>query len=251
MNNLLNTRVKKLIKGDLLAFGGSFLGVLVFGITSSLFNFWLDGQFISLMISSLFSFHFFAFCMALTGITIGSELPQYIRRGVARKEYFIARGLVATIESLLFAPIMLILNVITNLLVSSESLFYNVFHIGNGHISTLIMHFLIYITLFLAGFLISIFWQRIGWKFSLLVIIPLVLVSNALISNALISNFLFLNLSNSYTYLQFSLEDGFSSSININPLISNGLINMILIGLIALLGIGIYSFLKHFPVKIK
>lgn len=250
MNNLLNTRVKKLIKGDLLAFGGSFLGVLVFGITSSLFNFWLDGPFIgpftSLMIGSIFSFHFFALCMALTGITIGYELPQYIRRGVARKEYFIARGLVVAIESLLFAPIMLILNVITNLLVSSESLFYNVFHIGNGHISTLIMHFLIYITLFLAGFLISIFWQRSGWKFSLLVIIPLVLVSNALISN-----FLFLTLSNSYTYIRFSLEDGFSSSININPLISNGLINMILIGLIALLGIGIYSFLKHFPVKIK
>ena len=260
MNNILNSRVKRLIKDDLLEYGGYLLIFLGIGIVMAVLNVLFGNfamrihssiaDFISIMIG-LLSFGAATFIMAMMGITAGCELPQHVRAGVARKEYFIAMTVVAVIVGLSIAPLMLLVNVIINLFVDSEGLFYNAVHIGGGEILTLAMHFLIYFALFLACFFITVFWQRVGWKIALAIMIPFFMISNSIIIN-----FVFLNIFNSNSdnyefYVYWNSQDGISSSMSKFFNITNGLLSVTTLVMIALLGIGTYILIKSVPVKIK
>jgi len=192
MNNSLNSRITRLIKDDLLDYGKHLLGFLGVLIASLVINIGLNrgigaipevltidlgnfgefaidfGEFAMAGIFNTLSFGFFIIIMFISGIVIGYELPQHVRRGVARKEYFIATTIAAVIVSLLIIPLLLLMNMIFNIFANSGSTF-----LDDGRISMLVMQFLMYIVLFLFGYCIAIIWQRVGWQLGIVTTVVL------------------------------------------------------------------------------
>jgi len=265
MNNILNERVRRIVREDLLEYGKYILFFLVLGfvipfLLSQIFGtrivvmdfvdgaFNIDlGDFGSVNIDGVFnfvSFGIFSVFMFIAGITGGVELPQNVRWGVARNDYFTATVISAIIVSLIFAPVMLLFNTIINLFVSSGSVFYNFFQIGGGEFPVLVFHFFTYVALFLVGYYIPLVWQRFGWYIWLAFIILLVLlipISGILGLNIVIGfNVFEVTTTDDYLFLiSWDFTDGFSGIF-------------VLLGLIAItvLGVGAYLLAKDVPVKV-
>jgi hypothetical protein len=238
MNNVLNERVKRLIKKDLVGYGKHllwFLGLtivipVIFQVifaNSVLININSDIKDLGDNLFNFFSSGYFILVVGFAGITAGAELSQYVRKGVSRKDYFIATTVAAVIVSLLIPPLMLLLNMIINLFVSSESLFYHVFDMDGSKNSILVMQCLIFLTLFLLGYCTAIVWQRVGWYISTAIIVVCFMIAIFLGIN-----FEFDWLNNNYW---FEMEGFFP----------------IVMGLIAILGIGTYKLIKNVSVKTK
>lgn len=186
MNKIFNVRVKRLIKDDLLDYGKELLGLIGFLIVFVTIIILLNGglstssEVVTINIGDFFDFTtdyigfgsllfgFYVVTLFIAGIEAGSELPEHVRLGIARKESFFATTVAAVIVSLLIAPVMLTLNMITNVFTTSGSLFYNALYIGSGELSTLITQSLIYIALFLLGFCFRVTWQRVNLKIGII-----------------------------------------------------------------------------------
>jgi len=258
MNNIFNSRVKRLIKADLLEyvkylFGFFGLAVVIPIVLNLLFG--TSGEigigignlniniadFGRINIGGIFnfiSFGFFVFVMFIAGITAGSELPQHIRVGIARKEYFIATIVSAVIVSLLIAPFVLLLNIIVNSLITPGSLFYNTFHIGGGEISILTMQFLMYTSLFLLGYCGAIICQRVGWLIGVAIIVAVFIILGFLGWNIAIGfNMFNLTIGDHWFEIETSSDNGFFSIMGILTT--------------AVLGIGTYMLIKNVSVKVR
>jgi len=268
MNNIFNVRVMKLIKKELLEYGKylfCFLGFAIivpvvlnrlFGTSGQIlfanfgngelnFNIGDIGNISIEGVFSFVSFAFFTFFMFIGGITVGAELPQSIRWGIARKEYFTATIVSAAIVSLAFAPLMLLLNSIINLLVASGSAFYNSFHIGDGNTSILVMQFLAYIVLFLLGYCIPLTWQRFGWQIGLAFIfalVALIFIFGFLGLNTIIIGFSTFDIMTTDDYLFLFQWDFVNGTFGISGII--GLITIVV------LGTGAFMLTKDVPVKV-
>jgi len=250
MNNIFNVRVRKLIKADLLEYVKYiliFLGLgfavpvtlsLLFG-RSGMIGFAVGGFVIDISdfgtinvegVFNFFSFAAFVLFLFVSGIVTGAELPSHVRWGGSRSEYVISTVASTVIISAAFAPFLLILNMILNLVFSSESIFYNFFHIGGGDIPTLIVQFLMYISLFLLGYCIPLIWQRVGWLITIVLIVALVLTLGFLGINFVVG-FETLNVTTNGDYL---FEIGWTLSGGISAII--GMI------MIAVLGVSTYLF---------
>ncbi|MCL1989405.1 MAG: hypothetical protein FWG67_00795 [Defluviitaleaceae bacterium] len=176
MTHIFNGRIKRLMKEELIRFGKHLLGFLgtmmLIAIIMNLLHDtdtihrWINNYLINseaVVDFRFFNFGFFIFFIFVSGIVTGYELPDYVRKGISRSDYFVAETLSAFIVSLLIAPIMLTLNVISHLIFPSDSLFYHAFQMGNGDPLILILQFLVYMALFFLGYLITTFWNRVGW----------------------------------------------------------------------------------------
>ena len=254
MNNVLNSRMKKLIKRELFDYG-KFLFVFLILIISTIIFFGMGignettAEIISnITVSGFLPQGFFNFVFLTSGITTGAELPQYVRRGFARGEYFFAATTAMLIVVLLISPVMLLFNMIVNLVVGSQSSLYNSFLIGNGNVFNLLIHTLIYIVAFLLGIFVTTFWQRVGWK----------IASTILVSFLLISNFTFLNVLNILDFLSMldvNYDDyGLDIFWPANQ-VADRLFSIptaaITIGLIVALGVGTYALIKSVAVKVR
>jgi len=263
MNNILNERVTKLIKADLLEYGKYLLFFLVLGFAIPvLLNMIFGTSVIIIGVGSVnieidnfgtiniegllnfVSFAFFTFFMFIGGIITGAYLPTYVRWGVARKEYFTGTIVAAVIVSLAFAPVVLLLNTIINLLVSSGSSLYNFFHIGGGEIPVLIGQFLAYVALFLLGYCIPLVWQRFGWHVGMAFIFLLVafIIISGLYGLNTIVGFNVFNLTTTSDYL-FELEWSFTEAF--------GYFGIMGITMIVVLGISAFLLTKDVPVKVS
>ena len=253
MNNIFNTRVKRLITDDLLEYGKHLLWFLgfVIGILMILNIFvginvvmirnirdFLDINVgVTLIGTGIFSFVSSGFLvfMFISGIVTGYELPQHVRQGIARGEYFIGVTIAAIIVSLLIAPLILLVNMIFNLFVTIEGVFYHLFQMGGGEISLLIAQFLMYIALFLLGFCIAIIWQRVGWQLGVAFIVLLLMISSFLGWN-IVNGFNVFNVT--FDNYLFEIEWAFSTGFFIGVI------------MIAILGIIAYMLIKKVPVKV-
>ena len=195
MTNIFNTRVQKLIKDDLLEYGKQllcFIGLgllfglgipllinLFFGIQTGVLDIQIEDLDVGLNFAVIFSFitaGFFAVTIFTAGIVAGYELPQHVRKGIARKEYFISTVTAGIIVILAIFPSLLFLNMAVNLFSGSENIFYNLFNMGWGNIANLISHLLMYMTLFSLGYFVAVYWQRVGWLIALASIIGTLIV---------------------------------------------------------------------------
>ena len=259
MSNILNVRVRKLIKDDLLEYGKYLLGFFVLGfgvplILSLLFGtrgniLFIGFQDVNIDIGdfgrinveglfNFFSFAFFVFFMFIGGIIVGAELPSHVRCGGARGEYFIATIITAVIVSLAYAPVLLLLNMVINLFVSSNSAYYNILHIGNGELSTLLEQFIMYVAIFLLGYCIPLIWQRVGWLITVSMIVIFVLISGILGWNFAIG----------FNVFNIVENDDF---LGITWDFSYGFFGIVGLLMIAVLGSGVYLLSKDIPVKVR
>lgn len=260
MNNIFNVRVRRLIKDDLIEYGQHLLGFIGFVALMLLFQFVLYlffgiGNFFELNINingrdfdlggpehsgilRIISFGGLAIAMFILGIVGGAELPSYVRKGVARKEYFTATTTSAIIFSLLVAPVLLGVNAVMSLIIGTSHLFYNALFIGDGDIAVLIIQFLIYIGLFLTGYSIAMIWQRVGWLIGL--------ISGFLIF--IIAGFFGWNFGRLFNIIDFITGD---ERAEISWIASNGIAAFAVIGLIAVFGIAAYTLMRRVAVKVK
>lgn len=260
MHNILNARVRRLIKDDLLEYGKhllGFLGFLIgFVIIVILLNGGIPNHFEGLTINigdsiefttddigfSFPSFVVFIITMFIAGITAGYELPQSVRAGIARKEYFFATTVAALIVSLLIAPIMLTLNMVVNLFTTSGSLFYNVIYIGGGELSTLIKQFLVYIALFLFGFCFRVIWQRVKWRIGIIITSIFFSIFYGILGFIGWKIGSWLNI--------FTVTTG-DAWFEISWSFSSGLLIGLAMVIIVISGIGTYVLISDMPVKMK
>jgi len=263
MTNIFNPRIQKLIKKDLLEYVKYVLGfiglALVFGIGLPLLlniffgfstGFNIDTEEINVSISfagmsAFITSGFFAISLFAAGIQSGYELPQHVRKGIARKEYFATTVISAIIAILSIAPIMLLLNMMINLFVRSESAFYNLFRIGGGNIIGILFHLLIYTTLFILGYFIAIYWQRVGGVIAVATFIAIIITMIVVgwniptVSDAVFIGFGFDN------YHGFIVE-----GIDVNPL-PNHSFAMITTMLIGIFGISTYAMIRNVSIKVR
>jgi len=251
MNNIFNSRVKRRLQENLLEYGKYIFGFLgfaivipvvlhiLFGNRFMIFNITYVGDFNDINIERIFnfaSFGFFAIFIFIAGIVGGYELPQYVRKGIARKEYFTSEVVAVGIVSLLVAPLMLLINMIINSFVASESLFYRAFSIGGDGISTMVVQFLMYIMLSLFGFFIAILWQRVGWQIGVGITVAFLLISSLLGWN-IVNWFNLLTVTTSEYWFEIEWS------------LSNGLLGAIAMVMIAVLGFGTYILIKSVSVE--
>jgi len=185
MTNIFNTKVRRLLKDDLIEYAKHFVGFIIFMLIIGLINLmfhlfigWdiyvptldsvniegieLDTDFFRNFFTAI-SFSVISVVMFICGTVSGAELPANVRKGIARIEYFTATITSGVIVAFLIAPLLLIINAINNLIFSSESIFYNAFLLGNSELPLLGAQFLMYIGLFLVGYSIALVWQKWGW----------------------------------------------------------------------------------------
>ena len=262
MSNILNVRVRKLIKQDLFEYGKYilfFLGIglavpviltLIFGRgesgSTSIFigiggiNIYTD-DFGVINVFNFFSFAFFTFFMFIGGIVAGAELPSHVRWGGSRKEYFVSTVISSVIVCLAFAPFLLLLNAIVNLFAPSGSAFYNLFYIGGGDIPILLKQFLSYVAIFLFGYCIPLFWQRFGWYIGVAVILAFIFLSGFLSFNFAVGFGIFDLVSEDYFYgIEWDFTSGFSVIFGI-----------MLSLMIVVFGTVLYLLVKDMPVKVR
>ena len=246
MNNIFNVRVRRLIKEGLLDYGihlAWFIGFailiplilhILFGMGGTI-NIDL-GNLGEINIERIFNFASFGIIvliMFIAGIEAGYELPQYVRVGIARKEYFLATTTTAVIVSLLAAPMILLLTLISNLLVGSEILLYHPLEI-----SILATQFLMYIALFLLGFCGTVLWQKVEWYIAV----------GITVAFFIITSFVGWNLAFVFNIFTFRSDDDF---LGIEIAISNGLLTAIAMTMIVIFGLATYALIKNTPVKVK
>jgi len=257
MNNIFNARVVRLIKADLLEWikhlaclaGIGFLATVVIpfivgfilDIRVGIFDISTDVLSVVNMISLIvwFAVGIFGLIMFITGITSGYELPQYVRKGISRKEYFISTVIASTVAAFLVAPVMLTLNFLVNFILGSESIFYNAFLIGDGNIVTLALQFLGYMTAFFLGYCIAIYWQRVGWFIAVITIISIIVTTSILGLN--------LNIFSESGFIGFSYEGRFIvEGISLNATNSTAFFSIL-----PLLGIATYAMIRNVTVNTK
>jgi len=251
MNNMFNQRVKKLLQETLMEYGRYIFGFLgfaiiipivlhfVLGTHVRIFDITYVGNLNDINIEGIFnfaSFGFFAFFIFIAGIVEGYELPQTVRKGISRKEYFTVAIVAASIVSLLIKPLLLVINLIINSFVSSESLFYRAFSIGSGGLSTLTVQFLIYVMLFLFGLFIAVLWQRVGWQIG----------AGITVAFFLISSILGWNIANWFNLFTVTTSDYW---FEVEWALSNGIVGIIAMIMIAILGLGTYTLIKNVTVN--
>jgi len=258
MNNILNVRVKRLIKDDLLEYGKHLLGFLGFIVLSILINFILQLFFGSgeivinigdvhidlgnpenfnlVGLFNMISFGAFVIIMFISGAVVGYELPHYVRMGIARTEYFIATTIAATIVSFLIAPFTLLLNGMINFIVGSNSIFYNGLHMGSGDLLTLGVQFLMYVAVFFLGLLIVAIYQRIGWQIATGLIVALFAIGIGWNFSRLLSVF---NVVTGEYWFEFSWA------------FRNGYLGLIAVMMIVVFGFSGYTMIKNTSVDVK
>lgn len=236
MNDILNPRVNKLIKDDLLTyakmFGGFLAGILILLSVLSMINIGptdVDGYNFGLSLIII---------MFIAGIVAGAELSMYVRQGISRIEYFKATLIVAIIVSVMIIPFALIANRLINWITGSESLIYSVRY---DNLLSLVIHILSFIVFFLGGYLISMIYQRFGWFLGLIITI-FVLLATGVVS----WNFCFWN---SDAIIRF-----LSTLIGYDDLVgffAPELLGPILVTVSVILASSVYALMKNTPVKIK
>jgi len=257
MNNILNVRVRRLLKDDLLSYTIHFAGFILvlfaimlinnilylfFGFGSPTVNInvnnrELDINFLRSLITFI-SFGAISMVMFISGIVAGAELPANVRKGIARIEYFTATFLAGIIVSFLISPIFLGINAIINLFVSSEALFYNSLLIGDGSLPLLGAQFLIYIAVFLIGYSITMIWQRFGWIVGLA-------ISFIILSTTGIIGF---NIGRIFSIFELIVEDYW---LELSWQHSNGSLAIMGLSLAIVFGALTYILLKKIPVKAR
>lgn len=125
---------------------------------------------------------FFVLIFLIVGIISGVELPQYVRRGISRKEYFIATVTTTAIVIFLLGPFLFLLNMINNFFVSSQSILYNAFSFGHAGFSHFIFNQLFYMLLFIIGYFVAIYWQRFGRFIAILTLAIILIIIPGMIS---------------------------------------------------------------------
>ena len=170
MDNILNARVKRLIKDDLIAYT-KFFGVFfaIIALTSLIFAALLPilvsldpevSEITSEITVGAIGFGSFILMMAISGIVTGAELPMNVRRGVARDEYFKATLIAAISISVILTPISFLANRLISIIVSSGNVVNN---LRTENILTFVMYVLLFIVCHLLGYFIAMIWQRFGW----------------------------------------------------------------------------------------
>jgi len=258
MTNILNVRVRRLLKEDLLDYAKHFAGFmagiavvlliqyLVYLIIGFDFGITLAGRELDMRelnfsgFLGAISFAGITLVMFIAGIVTSAELPTYVRMGVARKEYFVATLVAAIIVSLLLAPTLLGLNVIINLFVDAELFLYDAFLAGGGDFFVLASQALVYIALFLAGYSIAIIWQKVGWFLGLCMGFII----------AIGVGFLGWNVGRIFNILNIVIGDH-DNWFEVNWVASNGILAITALGLIGMFGVLTYMLLKTISVKVK
>ena len=174
MDHILNARVKRLIKDDLIAYA-KFFGVFfaIIALISLIFVALLPiiisldpevSELTSEITVSAIGFGSFILIMTISGIVTGAELPMNVRRGVARDEYFKATLIAAISISVILTPISFIANRLISLIVSSSLGSGNVVNnLWTDNLLTFVMYVLLFIVCHLLGYFIAMIWQRFGW----------------------------------------------------------------------------------------
>lgn len=263
MNNILNVRVKKLIKDNLLEyakhFGGFLAVILILATVFSMINIevvigsaYVEGfEYVASEItnflngtSSFASFNFFGFIiiMLIAGIVAGAELSMYVRQGIARNEYFKATLIGAIIVSVTLIPFASIANRLINLITGSESVIYS---LRNGNLLTIAIHILSFIVFFLGGYLISMTYQRFGWFLGIIITIFALLITGVVSWN--------FGFWNSEVIIILPIEAFFTAGEHngLVGLVAPELLGSILVTVSVILASGIYALVKNTPVKIK
>ena len=245
MNNIFNIRVRRLIKDFLRDYAIHFLWFIGFAFFLPLALNLLFGTAIMTVSIGNFEevhtwsiFHFatfgvFVIIMLIAGIEDGYELPRYVRIGISRREYFFATTTAAVIISLLAGPVILMLNLILNLFLGAESLFYNM-----SNISTLGMQLFMYIAVFLLGFCGTVLWQRVAWYVAVAVTVVFFVVMS------------FLGWSFAFIFDIFTFRND-ADFLGIDIAISNGLLAGIAAVMIVVFGMATYGLIKNVSVKVK
>jgi len=266
MNNA-NVRIQRLVKSDLKDYGTFFLGFLGLVMGSILIN-WIFRLFFGMggfqmnvgdinidiytgdvLLEGLFnmiSFSVVGFMMFVSGCVAGYELPQNVRRGVARGEYFIGMIIAAIIASLLVAPFVFVVSTISNFLVPSGSIFYGAFHVSGSGMVELAVQFLMYVALFFMGFFIAMVWQRLGWLLGFIVTAGFLVILAFLgfVSNALVTPFIFLGVFNVTRIGEHWFEFQWDVA-------ANGIFALLAIGMMVVFGIGVRLLIKNVVVKVR
>lgn len=235
-NGILNPRVKKLIKDDLLTyakiFGGFWAAILVIKL-AILHIGAVRGYGANLEVVNVGSI----IIMFIAGITTGVELSIYVRQGVARNEYFKAAIIGAIIVSVLLTPFTAIANHLINLMTGSESLTYS---LSSNNVLSTAIHMLLFNVFFLGGYLISVVYQRLGWFLGIIITL-LVLLTNGIVS----WRFEVMSLFPIQEFIVVGERDGLVEVVT--PVI----LGPILIIISVILASTIYALVKNIPATIK
>ena len=198
MNNTLNTRVKRLIKDDLFEYGKVLLWIFGLMLFSLIINIVLNSEVNISEIAGAINIQIgnfeliieaitlgiyiggVAIFMMIAGITAGYELPQHVRFGIARHEYFKANVVSAIIVSILIIPLGFFINLILTTLVSSDSFLYNLINLADVGLLTISMYILYFITAFFVGYFIGMVFQRFGWIVGVIFVLILLTITGSL-----------------------------------------------------------------------
>ena len=175
MNGTLNSRIKKLIKNDLLVYakyvGGFFTILLVMTVLiSTVFT-------IEAMEIGVFNIFSLMITMLISGIVTGTELPMRVRQGIARNEYFKATMLEAVIISIVLIPLTFAVNQLISSVTGSDSMMYHMSHLESNSLLIMVMYILWFIVSFLLGYFIAMIYQRFGWLIGVIVSVFALLVT--------------------------------------------------------------------------
>jgi len=260
IENILNSRVKRQIKDVLVDYAkylGGFFVVSLIVITllrvvlsminigaaleaadldnieytvSEIINFLDDVNIFNLL--NLFGL---TLVMFISGIITGSELPAYVRKGVARNEYFKGTLIGAIIVSIALIPFSLIANQLVNLIAGSENAIHNAYHLGNGDLLITVMYIPFIIAFHLAGYFIAMIYQRFGWLIGVIITVFALLVTGIISWNSRV-----------ILIFPIFVVGEYNGLLDIPELLGP-----ILVTISIILASGIYTLVKHTPVKVK
>jgi len=242
MDNILNVRVKQLIKEVLVDYAKVFCMLFSIALFASLI---LIG-FLTIVVHAsvydtigtnvvieIIGFAGFIFVMFISGIVSGAELPMYVRLGIARNEYFKANLIGAIIVSIILMPIPFLADWLLSLVVSSRNV---IAHSISDNLLGFAMHVLLLILFYLTGHFIAVVFQRFGWFVGVIVII-LILTTSGMISWG----------AGIITMIPNALA-GYNSFAN---LVAPELLGPILITISVVLASVVYLFVKNAAVKVR
>jgi len=164
MDNILNERVRQLIKEILLDYAKVFGVFLAISLLSILILIFLPTSTTEITIG-IISFGAFIIVMFIAGIVSGAELPAHIRTGIARNEYFKANLISAIIISVILMPISFILDFVLR---DFRNVLYNSI---SDNLLGFTMHILLLILFYLIGYFIAMIFLHFGWFIGVIVIV--------------------------------------------------------------------------------
>jgi hypothetical protein len=251
MNNILNPRVKKLIKDELLDYAkGGFLFFVIIAIMLAVIEFTVidfnvnsriidtdmipDVLAMSQYFFSVSMINGFSLVMLIAGIVAGAELAIHVRQGVARNEYFKATLIGAIIVSIIYIPFALLLFQLVNLIVGSGSVVYDI------SLIVLFMYMLLFIMFYLIGYLIAMIYQRFGWIVGVMITLFALVLFGVISRNSdlfiMIPEFLFFVGNQTHSLVDFVAPE---------------LLGPILVMVSVVLASGSYVLMKNISVKVK